>query len=84
MERPPHTDDQRQKSSGLEDAKHTWGPSAAHFKDVLKSTAAHFEVLGSTTDQPTTSETDLWLAVNSVKAFINVGVQKNTKKTHFD
>lgn len=84
MERPPHTGDQRQKSSILEDAKHTWEPSAARFKDVLKSSAAHFEVLGSTTDQPMISETDLLLVVNSIKAFITVGVQKNMEKTHFD
>ncbi|QKX57560.1 uncharacterized protein TRUGW13939_04678 [Talaromyces rugulosus] len=77
VEYPPHTDDQRQKSSILGKAKNTWGPSPAHFKNVLESSAAHFEVIGSTVDQPTMSEMDLCgLAVNSIKAFITVGVEK--------
>lgn len=76
MDYLPHTDDQRQRSSALGDAKQMWEPSAAHFKDVLENSASHFEVLGSTADQPTTSETDLSLAVNSIKAFIKFGVKK--------
>ncbi|KAJ5483195.1 hypothetical protein N7530_002441 [Penicillium desertorum] len=74
LESPPHTDNQGPNSSISKDTKHTWGPSAVH----KKSSAAHFEVLGSTT------ETDFWLAVNSIKAFITAGVQNNMEKTHFD
>ncbi|KAJ5562440.1 hypothetical protein N7461_001201 [Penicillium sp. DV-2018c] len=70
LESPPQTDDERQKSSKLEDTKHTWGPSAIH----KKSSAGHFEVLSSTT------ETDFSLAVNSIKAFIAGGVQTDTEK----
>ncbi|KAJ6189759.1 hypothetical protein N7519_004667 [Penicillium mononematosum] len=74
VECPPHTNDQRQESSESEDAKSTWRRPKAPFKDVLKSSAARFEVVGSTTDQPTMSEIDLChLAVNSIKAFITDG-----------
>lgn len=68
MECPPHTNDQEM----LEDAKNTWGSSPIHFKDVLKSSAAHFEVVGSNINQQSTmSEMDLYgLAVNSIKTFL--------------
>ncbi|KXG51388.1 Adenylate kinase [Penicillium griseofulvum] len=74
VEYPPHTDDQRRKASISQDTENAWRSSDVHFKDVLKSSAAYFEVIGSNTDQQSTmSELDLCkLAVDSIRSFITI------------
>ncbi|KAJ5092383.1 hypothetical protein NUU61_007253 [Penicillium alfredii] len=66
VECTPYTD-----NPPLDGAMHTWRSSAVDFKKNLESSAAYFELIGSTTEQRTVSEEELCeVVVKSVKDLI--------------